>query len=266
MAIDKEVLDKRLANDPKPADIVGEKGRLKPLTKALVARALEAELTPHLGYEKHNPAGDGSGNSRNRKSQKKLTGDFGEIDMAVRRDRHASFEPPIVPKGQTRFTGFDDKSLSMYARGMTTRDSQSRLEEIYGVEVSPTLICNLSAAVMDEVRPWQSRSLEPLYPIVCLDALMVKRRDNGVVQNRAVYAALGVTREGRKEVLGLWSSVQEGAQFWRQVWTELKNRGLQDIFLAGGDGRNGFPQAMETVYRQTTVQRCIAHLVRGSLP
>ena len=265
MEIDKEVLDKLLANYQKPEDIVGENGLLKQLTKALVERAMAAELTTHLGYEKHDPAGYSSGNSRNGTSKKKIKGDFGEIDIAVPRDRNASFEPQIVPKGQTRFTGFDDKILSLYARGMTTRDMQGHLEEMYGVEVSPTLISNVTEAVMEEVRAWQSRPLDPLYPIVYLDALMVKMRDNGVVQNRAVYVALGVTREGRKEVLGLWSSANEGAKFWLQVLTELKNRGLQGIFIACVDGLKGFPQAIETVYPQATVQFCIVHLVRGSL-
>jgi putative transposase len=265
MEIDKEVIDKLLVHYQKPEDIVGENGLLKQLTKALVERAMEAELTTHLGYEKHDPVGYGSGNSRNGTSKKKLKGDFGEIDIAVPRDRNANFEPKIVPKGTSRFTGFDDQILSMYARGMTTRDIQGHLEEMYGVEVSPTLISNVTEAVMEEVRAWQSRPLDPLYPIVYLDALMVKMRENGVVQNRAVYVALGVTREGRKEVLGLWSSANEGAKFWLQVLTELKNRGLQDIFIACVDGLKGFPQAIETVYPQTTVQLCIVHLVRGSL-
>jgi len=259
------VIDKLLVNYQRPEDIVGENGLLKQLTKALVERAMEAELTTHLGYEKHDPAGYGSGNSRNGASKKRLKGDFGEVDITVPRDRKASFEPKIVPKGETRFTGFDDKILSMYARGMTTRDIQGHLEEIYGVEVSPTLISNVTEAVMEEVRAWQSRPLDPLYPIVYLDALMVKMRDNGVVQNRAVYVALGVTREGRKEVLGLWSSANEGAKFWLQVLTEFKNRGLQDIFIACLDGLKGFPQAIETVSPQTTVHLCIVHLVRGSL-
>ena len=219
MEIDKEVIDKLLAHYQRPEDIVGENGLLKQLTKALVERAMEAELSMHLGYEKHNPAGYGSGNSRNGAGKKTLKGDFGEIDIAGPRDRQASFEPQIVPKGQTRFTGFDDKILSVYARGMTTRDIQGHLEEMYGVEVSPTLISNVTEAVMEEVRAWQSRPLDPLYPIVYLDALMVKMRDNGVVQNRAVYVALGVTREGRKEVLGLWNSANEGAKFWLQVLT-----------------------------------------------
>jgi putative transposase len=265
MEIDKEVIDKLLTNYQKPEDIVGENGLLKQLTKALVERAMEAELTHHLGYEKHDPVGYGSGNRRNGTSKKRLKGDFGEVDIAVPRDRNASFEPQIVPKGETRFTGFDDKILSLYARGMTRRDIQNHLEEMYGVEVSPALISNVTDAVLEEVRTWQSRPLDALYPIVYLDALMVKMRDNGVVQNRAVYVALGVTREGRKEVLGLWSSANEGAKFWLQVLTELKNRGLQDIFIACVDGLKGFPQAIETVYPQTTVQLCIVHLVRGSL-
>ena len=265
MEIDKEVIDKLLTNYQKPEDIIGENGLLKQLTKALVERAMEAELTHHLGYEKHDPAGYGSGNSRNGKSKKTLKGEFGEVDIEVPRDRAASFEPKIVPKGETRFTGFDDKILSLYARGLTTREIQGHLEEMYGVDVSPTLISNVTEAVLEEVRVWQSRPLDALYPIVYLDALMVKMRDNGQVQNRAVYVALGVTRAGRKEVLGLWSSANEGAKFWLQVLTELKNRGVQDILIACVDGLKGFPQAIETVYPKTTVQLCIVHLVRGSL-
>src|SRR5437867_3457668 len=259
MAIDLKLIDKLLADYKNPEDIIGENGLLKQLTKALLERAMQAELTEHLGYEKHDPAGNNSGNSRNGATAKTLKGDFGELPLETPRDRNGSYEPKIIGKSQTRFTGFDDKIISMYARGMTTRDIQGHLEEIYGVEVSPTLISNVTEAVMEEVRAWQSRPLDPLYPIVYLDALMVKMRDNGVVQNRAVYVALGVTREGRKEVLGLWSSANEGAKFWLQVLTELKNRGLQDIFIACVDGLKGFPQAIETVYPQTTVQLCIVH-------
>jgi putative transposase len=265
MAIDKEVLDKLLANYQKPEDIIGENGLLKQLTKAIVERAMQAELTTHLGYEKHDPVGYGSGNSRNGKSKKRLKGGFGEVEIEVPRDRRASFEPQIVPKGETRFAGFDDKILSMYARGMTTREIQGHLEEIYGVEVSPTLISNVTDSVLDEVRAWQSRPLDPLYPIVYLDALVIKMRDNGQVQNRAVYVAIGITMEGQKEVLGLWTSANEGAKFWLQVLTELRNRGLQDIFIACIDGLKGFPQAIETVYPKTIVQLCIVHLTRASL-
>jgi putative transposase len=265
MEIDKEIVDKLLANYQKPEDIVGENGLLKQLTKALVERAMEAELTTHLGYEKHDPTGYGSGNSRNGQSRKKRKGEFGEIEIAVPRDRNASFEPQIVPKGETRFTGFDDKILSMYARGMTTREIQAHLQEMYHTDVSPTLISNVTEAVLEEVRAWQARPLEPVYPIVYLDALMVKMRDNGVVENRAVYVALGITLEGHKEVLGLWTSASEGAKFWLQILTELKNRGVQDIFIACVDGLKGFPQAIQTVYPQATVQLCIVHLVRASL-
>jgi putative transposase len=265
MAIDKEVLDKLLTNYQKPEDIVGENGLLKQLTKALVERAMEAELTTHLGYEKHDPVGYGSGNSRNGKSNKRLKGDFGEVEIEVPRDREASFEPRIVPKGETRFAGFDEKILSMYARGLSTREIQGHLQEIYGVEVSPTLILNVTDAVLEEVRAWQSRPLDPLYPIVYLDALVVKMRDNGQVGNRAVYVAIGITIEGHKEVLGLWTSAHEGAKFWLQVLTELKNRGLQDIFITCVDGLKGFPQAIEAAYPKTTVQLCIVHMVRASL-
>ena len=177
----------------------------------------------------------------------------------------ASFEPKIVAKGQSRFTGFDDKIISMYARGMSTREIQGHLEEIYGIEVSPTLISNVTEAIVEEVKAWQSRPLEELYPIVYLDAMMVKMRDNGHVQNQAVYVVLGVDREGQKDVLGLWVAEQEGAKFWLQVLTELKNRGVKDIFIACVDGLKGFPEAIEALYPQTEVQLCIVHLVRASL-
>src|SRR5947209_17376551 len=193
---------------------------------------MNAELTDHLGYEKHDPAGYNNGNSRNGKSRKKLKGDFGEMELETPRDRNGTFEPKIVAKHQTRFKGFDDKILSMYARGMTTREIQAHLEEIYGIEVSPTLVSNVTEAVQDEVRAWQNRELEPIYPIVYMDALYVRMRDNGHVQNRAVYVAMGVNLEGKKEVLGLWTSPNEGAKFWLQVMTEMKNRGVQDVIVA----------------------------------
>jgi putative transposase len=266
MAIDPKLIDKLLAeHGHRPQDIAGENGLLKQLTKALLERAMQAELTDHLGYEKHDPAGHKTGNSRNGKSRKKLKGDFGEIDLETPRDRNGSFEPKIVGKHQTRWTGFDDKILSMYSRGMTTREIQGHLQEIYGIDVSPTLVSNVTEAVQDEVRNWQSRPLEPIYPIVYLDALYVRMRDNGHVQNRAVYVALGINLEGYKEVLGLWTSANEGAKFWLQVLTEIRNRGVQDIFIACVDGLKGFPEAIEAVYRQTRVQLCIVHLMRHSL-
>jgi len=265
MGIDKELIDKLLADYKCPEDLIGEQGLLKQLTKALVERAMDAELTHHLGYEKHDTSGRGSGNSRNGTSRKKLKGDFGEAEIEVPRDRNGTFTPQIVAPHQRRFTGFDDKILSMYARGMTTREIQGHLEEIYGVEVSPSLISSVTDAVVEEVKEWQSRPLEALYPILFLDALMVKMRHEGRVENRAVYVAVGIDLEGRKDVLGLWTSANEGARFWLQVLTELRNRGVKDIFIACVDGLKGFPQAIETLFPQAQVQTCIVHLVRASL-
>jgi putative transposase len=265
MEMDKGLIDKLLADYEKPEDLIGENGLLKQLTKALVERALQAELTTHLGYERHDPEGHNSGNSRNGSSSKRLKGEFGTVEIEVPRDRQASFDPKLVAKGQTRFAGFDDKILSLYARGMTTREIQGHLEEMYQVEVSPTLISNVTDAVIEEVKAWQTRPLDAIYPIAYLDALVVKMRTEGRVENRAVYVAIGINLEGQKEVLGLWTSANEGAKFWLQVLTELQNRGLKDIFIACVDGLKGFPQAIETVYPKTTVQLCIVHLVRASL-
>jgi putative transposase len=265
MAIDLKLIDKLLGDYKKPEDIIGENGLLKQLTKALLERAMQAEMSEHLGYGKHDPAGNNSGNSRNGKTTKTLKGDFGEMPLETPRDRSGSFEPKMVAKGQTRFTGFDDKILSMYARGMSTREITGHLEEIYGVEVSPTLISNVTDAVKEEVTAWQNRPIDAVYPILYLDALYVKIRDAGHIQNRAIYVAIGVNMQGRKEVLGLWTGQAEGAKFWLQVLTELNNRGLQDIFIACVDGLKGFAQAIETVFPKTQVQLCIVHLLRASL-
>jgi putative transposase len=265
MAIDPKLVDQLLADYKSPEQIIGENGLLKQLTKALLERAMKAELTAHLGYGKHDPAGYNSGNSRNGTTKKKLKGDFGEMELETPRDREGTFEPKIVSKGQTRFTGFDDKILSMYARGMSTREIQGHLEEIYGVEISPALVSSVTEAVSDEVRSWQGRPLNEKYPIVYLDALYVKMRDGAHVQNRAVHLAIGVTMEGTKEVLGMWVTGNEGAKFWLQVLTDLQNRGVKDIFIACVDGLKGFPDAIETVFPNTQVQLCIVHLVRASL-
>ena len=265
MAIDPNLIDQLLVEHKKPEDIIGENGLLKQLTKALLERALQGELTDHLGYKKHEPGKQKRGNARNGKTTKVLKGDFGEIPLETPRDRKGTFEPQIVAKGQTRFTGFDDKIVSMYARGMSTREIQGHLEEIYGVEVSPTLISNVTDAVVEEVRTWQNRPLDAVYPIVYLDALYVKIRDAGHVQNRAIYVVIGVNMEGHKEVLGLWTGQAEGAKFWLQVLTELRNRGVQDIYIACVDGLKGFPEAIETVFPQAEVQLCIVHLTRASL-
>ena len=265
MAIDLKLVDKLLADYKKPEDIIGENGLLKQLTKALLERAMQAEMTDHLGYEKHDSAGNNSGNSRNGATTKTLKGDFGEMPLETPRDRNGSYEPKIVGKGQTRFTGFDDKILSMYARGMSTREIQGHLEEIYKVEVSPTLISNVTEEVMEEVKIWQSRPLDAVYPMIYLDALVVKIRDTGHVRNKAIYVAIGVNMQGVKEVLGLWAGQAEGAKFWLQVLTELKNRGVEDVFIVSIDGLKGFPEAIETVFPEAEVQLCIVHQVRGSL-
>jgi putative transposase len=269
MAIDLKLIDKLLADYKKPEDIIGEDGLLKQLTKALLERAMQAEMTEHLGYEKHDSVGHNSGNSRNGATTKTLKGDFGELPLETPRDRNGSYEPKIIGKGQTRFTGFDDKIISMYARGMSTREIQGHLEEIYKVEVSATLISNVTEAVMEEVKSWQSRALDSVYPIVYLDALVVKIREASQVRNKAIYVVIGVNMQGNKEVLGLWAGPHgnnaEGAKFWLQVLTELKNRGVSDIFLACVDGLKGFPDAIETVFPQTAVQLCLVHQVRGSL-
>lgn len=264
-AINLDLIDQLLKDYKSPEDVLGENGLLKQLTKAVLERALKAELSHHLGYEKHDPAGNNSGNARNGKSKKTLKGDFGSLPIEVPRDRQSSFEPKIVPKGQTRFEGFDDKILSLYARGMTVRDIQAHLEEIYQVEVSPSLISSVTDAVIDEVRAWQGRPLEPLYPIIYLDALMVKIRDGAHILNKAIYLVIGVNLEGIKEVLGMWVAQTEGAKFWLGVVTELRNRGVEDLFIACVDGLKGFPEAIETVYPQAQVQQCIVHMVRQSL-
>ena len=263
--IDKELIDNLLKDYKKPADLIGENGLLKELTKQLLERAMAAELTEHVGYEKHDPAGHKSGNSRNGSSAKTMKGSFGRLALEVPRDRNGTFEPQIIEKHQTHFTGFDANIISLYARGLSTREIQQHLEEIYHVEVSPTLISNVTDAVIDEVKTWQNRQLEAVYAIIYLDAIQFKVRDGGHVRNKAIYLAIGITVTGLKEVLGLWIAQTEGAKFWLQVVTELKNRGVKDILIACVDGLKGFPEAIESVFPQTTVQLCIVHLVRHSL-
>ena len=260
-----ELLDQLLANYEKPEDLTGENGLFKQLKKGLIERALGAELTEHLGYEKGDPAGRGSGNSRNGTSSKTILTEDGEIEITVPRDRAGSFEPQLIAKGQTRFDGFDDKILSLYARGMTVREIQGHLAELYGAEVSPDLISRVTDAVLEEVREWQSRPLDAVYPIVFFDALRVKIRDEGLVKNKAVYVALAYNGDGEKDVLGLWIEQTEGAKFWLRVINELKARGVNDILIAVVDGLKGFPEAITSVYPQTLVQTCIVHLIRNSL-
>lgn len=225
---------------------------------------LEGELDEHLGYLKHQPIEPNSGNSRNGHGSKTIIVDQDQFDISPPRDRNGSFEPQLIPKRQTRFKGFDEKILAMYARGMSMRDMQTMLEELYQVEVSEALISSVTDAVLDDVRAWQSRPLDPLYPIVYFDCIVVKSRQDGRVSNKAVYLALGITMDGHKELLGLWISQNEGAKFWLSVMTELKNRGVEDILIAAVDGLVGFPDAIAAVFPNTEVQLCIVHMVRNS--
>ena len=263
--IDPTLIDELLKDYKKPEDITGEDGLLKQLTKAILERALESELTHELGYEKHTRQDKPNGNFRNGASRKTLKTDHGDIELSVPRDRVGEFDPQIVKKGQRRFTGFDDKILSMYARGMTTRDIQGHLEEIYGVEVSPELISTVTDGILSEVKEWQSRPLDELYPIVFFDAIRMKIRDEGRVMNKAAYLAIGVGMDGLKDVLGIWIEKNEGAKFWLSVFTELRNRGLHDVLIACVDGLKGLPEAIESVYPEAEVQLCIVHMVRNSL-
>jgi putative transposase len=265
MTIDNELIDNLLKDYKKPEDLIGENGLLKELTKRLLERAMAAEMTEHVGYEKHDVIGNNSGNSRNGKSAKTIKGSFGTMPLEVPRDRNGTFEPQIIEKHQTHFTGFNDNIVSLYARGLSTREIQEHLKEIYHVEVSPALISSVTDAVLDEVRTWQNRQLDAIYPIMYMDAIHFKVRDNGHVRNKAIYLVIGVNMDGIKEVLGLWIAQTEGAKFWLQVVTELKNRGVTDILIACVDGLKGFPEAIESVFPQTQVQLCIVHLVRHSL-
>nr|WP_281179117.1 IS256 family transposase [Roseibaca calidilacus] len=247
--------------------LLGDAGLMKELKIKLMERMLGAELTAHLGYEEGESAPSSQSNRRNGTSAKVLKGQDGELPVAFPRDRDSSFEPELVKKGQTRIDGMDDKIIGLYAAGLTVRDIQAHLLDLYGPKVSPDLISRVTDAVLDEVREWQSRALERMYPIVIFDALRVKSRDadSRTVKNMAVYVALGVTRDGSREVLGLWIAENEGAKFWLSVMNELKNRGLQDILIAVVDGLKAFPDAITAAFPETLVQTCIVHLVRHSL-
>lgn len=235
------------------------------LKKMTVEAALGAEMEAHLGYAKHDPQGHHSGNSRNGYSDKTLKGDHGEVTIEVPRDRNGTFEPQLVRKGQTRLTQLDEQIHALYAKGMSTRDIVATFKELYGAEVSATVISKVTEAVIEKVHEWQSRLLDEVYPILYLDCLQVKIRQDKRVINKAIYVALGVNLEGHKELLGLWLSENEGAKFWLSVLTELHSRGIKDIFIACVDGLKGFPEAINTVYPHTKVQLCIVHMVRNSL-
>lgn len=263
-----EILDELLqgcSTLPTQEDLFGPEGVIKQLSKALIERCLEAELSTHLGYEKHERGAEEKTNTRNGFSRKILKSEQGPVELAIPRDREGSYDPLLVKKYQTSLTGFNEKILWMYAHGFSTRDIQGQMLEWYGVEVSPTLISNVTEAVMDEVRQWQNRPLETLYPIVYVDCLVIKVRENQRILNKAVYLVLGITLEGQKELLGMWISENEGAKFWLAVCTDLRNRGMKDCYIACADGLTGLPEAIEAVFPHTLVQLCIVHLVRNSL-
>jgi putative transposase len=265
MTIRPELLNELLKDYAKPGDLVGEGGLLKQLTKALVERCLDTEMDLHLANPKYKSEGKAKRDRRNGHSQKTIKGEFGSTAIDIPRDRNSEFEPHIIKKGQTRFDGFDGKILSLYGRGMTTRDIQDQLKDMYRVEVSATLISEVTDAVIDEVKTWQSRSLSVVYPLVWMDAIVVKVRENGRVINKAIHLVLAVNLNGEKELLGMWITQNEGAKFWMTVLTDLKSRGVKDIFIACVDGLTGFPDAIAATYPQTLVQLCIVHLVRNSV-
>lgn len=261
-----ELLDKLLEGYGGPDDMFGQDGLLDRLKSRLVERSLHTELTHHLGYDKHDTRPEGTENARNGTGPiRKIKTESGEIEVSVPRDRDGSFEPALLPKYARRIEGFDDMVIGLYARGMSTRDIQDQLQEIYKFKVSPDLISDVTDEILVEVTEWQNRPLEDVYPIVYFDALVTKVRTDGRVVKRAVYIALGISLDGQKEVLGMWVGENEGAKFWLGILTELKNRGMQDMFIACVDGLKGFPEAIEVEYPQTEVQVCIVHMVRHSL-
>jgi putative transposase len=252
------ILDQLLAGaDPKTA--FDPNGLLDGLKKALAERILNAEMDHHLAGE------GGTGNGRNGYGRKSVITDTGKLDLQIPRDRQASFDPQLIAKYQRRFPGFDEKVVSMYARGMSTREIVGHLRELYGIEVSPDLISAVTDAVLDEIAAWQARPLEPVYPLIFFDALRVKIREEALVRNKAVHVALGVRADGTKEILGLWIEQTEGAKFWLRVMSELKNRGVEDVLIAVVDGLKGFPEAITAVFPDAMVQTCIVHLLRHSL-
>ena len=260
-----QLIDELLKDYTGPESFWGETGLFSQLKKKIIERTLDAEMDNHLGYSKHEPKGKNSGNSRNGRGKKTVIIDSEQVALEPPRDRKASFQPQLIPKRQKYFEGFNDKILAMYARGMSVRDIQSCLLDMYGVDVSQGLISQATEGIMQEVKAWQDRPLDNIYPIVFLDCIVVKSRQDGRVSNRSVYLALGINMEGHKELLGLWIAQSEGAKFWLGVITELQNRGIKDVFIACVDGLKGFPEAIESVFPQTQVQLCIVHMVRNSV-
>jgi putative transposase len=264
----KDNLDKALdalTENTTAEEILQNGSLLKELQKRFIERALEAEMVDHMGYEKHDPAGDGTGNSYNGPGKKDVITDTGKFEIEVPRDRNSTFEPKLVRKRQIRLKGFDEKVLFFYSQGQTVREIQEQLLEVYNTEVSPALISKVTDAVLADFKEWQNRPLDAVYPVVFMDAIHMKIRTNGRVQNRAIYLALGINLEGNKELLGLWIGEEEGAKFWLNILTDLKNRGVDDILIAAIDGLKGFPDAIESVFPKTEVQLCIVHIIRNTL-
>lgn len=265
--IDFKQLDfqEELAKCKTAEDIVGKDGLIKKLIGNMLEHILQKEMDEHLGYDKHSFIGDNSGNSRNGKTKKTLKSNYGSIDIEVPRDRNSDFDPIVVKKHQRNLGEFDNKIISMYAKGMSTRDIQSHIQDLYGFDISPTMISNITDTVMDLATEWQGRSLQKVYPIVYFDAIHYKVRENGKVVTKASYTCLGIDSEGRKEVLGIWIGEAEGARFWLRVCTELQNRGVKDIFIACIDGLKGLPDAIQAIFPKTVIQLCVIHMIRNSI-
>lgn len=259
-----ELLDQMVAGKSRE-DILGKDGLIRQLTKRAMERMLNGELTAHLGYEAHERAEEPRSNTRNGTTPKTVVLQDGSIELEIPRDRDGSFEPQLIRKGQRRVEVMDEQIIALYARGLTTREIQSHLQELYGVEVSPALISTVTAEVSAEVQAWQNRALDAMYPIVYFDALFVKSRQGGMASNRAVYLALAINLEGQKELLGMWINDSEGAKFWLSIFTELQNRGMRDCLVACADGLKGFPEALQAVFPRASAQLCIVHKVRSSL-
>jgi putative transposase len=263
--VDPELVDRLMADAGEEAELLGPEGLLSGITKAVMERALKTELTADLGYEEGDPAGRGSGNSRNGSYPKTVLTELGSVELDVPRDRNGEFEPKLVPKGTTRLAGFNERVISLYARGMTVRDIRAHIAEMYQVEISPDLISSITDAVLEELREWQNRPLDAVYPVLYLDAIVCKVRHEGAVRNKAAHIAVGVDIEGRKHVLGFWLETAEGAKFWLRVITELRNRGVEDVIFVCCDGLKGIPEAIEAVWPDASVQTCVVHLIRASL-
>lgn len=246
-------------------DLTGRNGLIQKLVGGMVEKMLEKELENHLGYEKHSVKGNKTGNSRNGKSKKLIQSSHGAIEIEVPRDRNSEFEPKLIKKRQRHISSFDDKIISMYARGMTTRDIQEHIKDLYGADISPSMISSITDKVLEVAEEWRSRPLENMYPIIFFDAIHYKVREGGKIVSKAAYTCLGINMEGYKEILGIWIGESEGAKFWLQIFTELKNRGVKDILIACMDGLKGLPDALRSVFPDTEIQLCIIHMIRNSM-